>query len=279
MLAVLLVGVSSCTAPKTPTPPPDVLADVPVRARSEWAALLDSAGYHPDSIAVLFFVPHENQLHIYNPSEAARALPPGATANLPLALIGLHRGLIAGDTLTVNPESNPYPSAQKVALASVLQAPSVEFFSGLVHRMGAQVAADELVRIGFTQAPFTPASERFWQDGSLTVSLYDQVRFTYSLLHPGGAVEPMAAKTVLRASKEANDGPFRYGGKTGWPVSDPHNVGWWVGWAMRGDRYAIVAIRVWTQRKVRSGWTDQLRATGLLLLQQEGWWPSPKTNQ
>lgn len=272
LCAGLLFGCASRRAEEFPADPLS-RADTLV---ADFSQAIAAYGYVPDSTSAVLWLPDSHQLYVHNPGMASLWLPPGATLNPFLAYMALERGLFAGDTLEVDPRSNPYFTKQRIALRTVLQPPSVEFFAQVARQIGVKRCAAQLVKLGYTSAHFVPQTEVFWQDGSLRVSAYDPVRALDSLLRSNtSSVQALARALVLDSL-----GGFRLYGKRGWPLSvardSTHavNVGWWIGWVRSGNRYAVLSLRTWTAGRVRGGWTKNFQQVAAEIFLRHNLWPA-----
>ena len=100
--------------------------------------------------------------------------------------------------------------------------------------------------IAWTTATARPALrfETFWLDGPLEISALEQVRFVTALAQQRLPVldrTQSIVRGILRL--EASDGQALYG-KTGWCFSSTPQLGWWTGWAERGDQRFVFALNI-----------------------------------
>jgi len=208
------------------------------------ARLFADAGIH--GTFVLYDV-SGNRLVGHDRSRAESRFPPGSTFKVANALIGLANGAVAGvDTLL------PYgggrlalPAWERdMSLREAMAVSNLAIFQGLARRVGLPRMRAELTRLGYGNAQTGGTVDRFWLDGSLTISAVEQARLLADLAR-GALPYPAEVQAAVRdlVRLESNAGHTLYG-KTGWPTYPEPGVGWWVGWLHKDDRVYAFALNM-----------------------------------
>jgi beta-lactamase class D len=174
---------------------------------------------------------------------------PYSTFKIPHALIGLETGELSGpDHLEVYDGAPVFLKswARDHTLASALEHSVVWYFQRLARRIGPERMRAHLERLSYGNAQVGPRQDRFWLDGSLTVTARDQLAFVAALEREALPFAPAHQRTLkaLWRLPEVGDG---FAGKTGSGYDSAREVftgGWFIGTA-RGDEGGTVAVVAW----------------------------------
>ncbi|HSM36869.1 MAG TPA: penicillin-binding transpeptidase domain-containing protein [Longimicrobiales bacterium] len=173
-------------------------------------------------------------------ARAARRFPPAGTFDIPLGLIALESGAVAGAYETVAP-ADGHSDAEPTNLATAFRTSPSWFTRELSHRIGGESLRAWLRRIGYGNADAGDAEATFWLTGPLAISADEQIGFLRRL-QAGQLPFSTRAQDALRELMvlERGDG-WLLRGKTGWQ-SGRHDRLWFVGWVERGEEAAFFAI-------------------------------------
>ncbi|GAA0831014.1 OXA-1206 family carbapenem-hydrolyzing class D beta-lactamase [Cupriavidus pauculus] len=224
-------------------------ADVPLDAKP----LFDAAGV--DGTMVVYDVRRQRTL-TYNPKRAAIAYSPASTFKIFNALIGLETGAVADVDNDKLPWDGkvwmhhgkpilPAVCNGDVSLRVALKNSCVPAYQALARRVGTAQYRKYLSAAHFGNADVEGPVDRFWLNGHLRISTYQQVDFLRdAAAHqvPLISAHSFAALDDILTIEKTADYTLR--AKTGWSTADKMDVGWWVGWVTHGDDTYVFAMNL-----------------------------------
>nr|WP_240955969.1 penicillin-binding transpeptidase domain-containing protein [Wenzhouxiangella sp. XN79A] len=185
--------------------------------------------------------------------------PPFSTFKIPNLLIALDTGAaraldheIAWDPAR-RPAAAHWPDdwARDQTLASAFRRSAVWYFQDLAEEVGGPRYRERLAAFAYGNASAPDGSDTFWLDGTLRISVREQVDFLAALLRGDLPVSDHAFDALREAARLGERGEYRLYGKTGaGPVApgdfDGAFRGWLVGWIEAPDRapavYALFVV-------------------------------------
>jgi len=187
------------------------------------------------------------------PEELDTPRTPWSTFKIPNLLIALDTGAAESldHSIDWDPERRPagahWPDhwAQRQTLASAFRRSALWFFQDLARAIGGTVYRERLIAFAYGNANAPDGSDIFWLDGTLTISLREQVRFLAALLRDELPVNPKALAALREVARLDERGGHRLYGKTGAGPASPDDFdgpfrGWLVGWVERPERAPVV---------------------------------------
>lgn len=182
-----------------------------------------------------------------------RRWPPFSTFKIPNLLIALDTGTAASleHTIDWNPASRPvgdhWPAdwAQAQTLRSAFRRSAVWYFRDLALEIGGLTYRDRLRAFGYGNAAAPDDSDLFWLDGTLRISVREQVDFLASLLRGALPVSEAARSALSEAARlDARGGHVLFGKTGAGPAEGGHMNGafrgWLVGWVERSGGGPVV---------------------------------------
>lgn len=226
-------------------------AEMPLDARP----LFDAAGV--DGTMVIYDVRQQRTL-TYNPKRAATAYSPASTFKIFNSLIGLETGAVAD----VDNDKLPWdgkvwmhhgkpilPAACNgdVPLRVALKNSCVPAYQALARRVGTAQYRKYLGAAHFGNADVEGPVDRFWLNGHLKITTYQQVDFLRAVAAhrlPMISGHSFDALDDILTIEQTPDYTLR--AKTGWDASgtQKQDVGWWVGWVTRGADTWVFAMNL-----------------------------------
>ncbi|PWK33934.1 OXA-1206 family carbapenem-hydrolyzing class D beta-lactamase [Cupriavidus plantarum] len=247
MLGLLVAPLVLACAAVTATPVGKT--EVPIDAKP----LFDAAGV--DGTIVVYDVRQHRTL-TYNPKRAATAYSPASTFKIFNSLIGLETGAVAD----VDHDKLPWdgkvwmhhgkpilPAAcnGEVALRDALRNSCVPAYQALARRVGTAQYRKYLGAAHFGNADVEGPVDRFWLNGHLQITTYQQIDF---LRAAAAHKVPLISEQSFRALDDIlvieQTPVYTLRAKTGWATSGKVDVGWWVGWVTRGDDTYVFAMNL-----------------------------------
>ncbi|WP_423193762.1 OXA-1206 family carbapenem-hydrolyzing class D beta-lactamase [Cupriavidus sp. H18C2] len=224
-------------------------AETPLDARS----LFDAAGV--DGTMVVYDVRQQRTM-TYNPRRAATPYSPASTFKIFNSLIGLETGAVAD----VDHDKLPWDGKVwmhhgkpilppvcngEVALRVALKNSCVPAYQALARRVGTAQYRKYLGAAHFGNADVEGPVDRFWLNGRLQVTTYQQIDF---LRAAAAHKVPLISERSFEALDDIltieRTPAYTLRAKTGWATSGKMDVGWWVGWVTRGDDTYVFAMNL-----------------------------------
>lgn len=186
--------------------------------------------------------------HVLEGSELGARHTPWSSFKVINFLIALDsKAVPAADTVfrwdpTQRPAADYWPTAwrQEQSLDSAFRHSAVWFFRDVALKVGSQQYASVLRDWGYGNASVPDGSDRFWLDGSLRISVAEQVAVLSALAEDRLDVSTEAFDDLARASHAGTAGAVSLHGKTGAGPQEPGRFdgpfeGWYVGFVRRPD--------------------------------------------
>ncbi|MGX9961740.1 penicillin-binding transpeptidase domain-containing protein [Roseomonas sp. F4] len=208
---------------------------------------------------------------------------PWSSFKIPNLLIALESG-IAGDLAAArrwDPARRPaapyWPAAWRrdQTLGEAFRASTVWYFQDLARQVGTARYRTTLARWGYGNAAVPEGSDRFWLDGTLRISVREQVAFLAALLEGRLGVAPASLAALEEAGLAGVAPGLTLHGKTGAGPRrpGPGAEGWYVGF-LRRDAAPPVAFALHTQAPDLAALRDFRRDAALRLLGAAGLLPA-----
>jgi beta-lactamase class D len=126
-------------------------------------------------------------------------------------------------------------------LTSAVQNSTIWYFQAVARQVGRDREQQYLDKVGFGNRQIGSAIDAFWLDGSLLVSVDEQLDFMTRLYKEELPFDARAMQTVKRILVREQTSSYTLAGKTGSAVRVTPNVGWYVGYVVSdGKPYTFV---------------------------------------
>lgn len=172
---------------------------------------------------------------------------PASTFKIPCALIALDRKVAEGPDMRLpwDGEKRWIPTWNRDhTLATAIRDSAVWYFQELARRIGAEAFARALPALRYGSAAIGPTVDRFWLDGSLTISPREQVELMAGLRARSLPVSRQACAQVEHLITRAQQVGWSWRGKTGLGERAGRAVGWMVGLVERDANAWAYALMV-----------------------------------
>lgn len=188
----------------------------------------------------------QNQIRVSSLSLCEQRFLPASTFKVPNALIALETGVVKNDE--VFPwDGTPLPvkSWEKdMNLQEAMAASSVPVFQEIARRIGHQRMADWVKKIGYGNAEIGKTVDRFWLDGPLAISPYEQVQFMDRLAQNQLPFSKQSLEGLRKLIPQEDVGDAHLFGKTGWATVTKPKIGWYVGWVENRGKIVTFAVNI-----------------------------------
>lgn len=181
---------------------------------------------------------------VYNPDPAGQRYCPASTFKVLHSLIALQTGVVKDENAVMKWDGTVHPTAEwnkDQTLASAVQNSVIWYFQSVAREVGREREQQYLNKVGFGNKQIGDDLEAFWLDGSLQVSVDEQLEFMTRLYKEELPFEARVMETVKRVITREQSGSYTLAGKTGSAVRVTPNVGWYVGYVVSdGKPYTFV---------------------------------------
>lgn len=224
---------------------------VPAAHAVDWQESPQVAALFEDAGVTGTFVLHDvgaGSFIGHDRARAERRFSPASTFKVANSLIGLTVGAVSGvdDPLPYTGPPEPFIKAwaRDMGLREAIALSNVPIYQALARRIGPDRMRMQLARLDYGNAETGDAVDRFWLDGPLRISAFEQARFMARLAQgtlPLPETAQLAVRDILRL--EQRPGWSLYA-KTGWENAPGPGVGWWVGWVEKAGRLYVFALNL-----------------------------------
>ncbi len=256
-------------------PAPEALPPAVAQAPAEQTIEVDlSAFFREMEGTFVVYEPGPALWRVYNPERAVQGYLPASTFKIANSLIALETGAADGPdfALAWDPAATPpaprWPRSwrQDHVLSTAFQNSVYWFYQELARRIGEEPMRDYLARFDYGNQNMGGGLDRFWLEGDLRISAYEQVTFL-ERFHSGRLGLSPDTTEWVKEMMLLEEGPaYRLSGKTGTAdVTPTRELGWIVGFVEHDDEIAFYALNMEGER-VWEDWPPQTRAVLVRLL-------------
>lgn len=216
----------------------------------------------------------QNKFEVHNNIRSTKRYSPASTFKIVNSLIGLATG-----TLRDVEESLPYTGPETpfipewkhdMGLREAIKLSNVPIYQELARRIGLKKMKQHMVLLNYGNEDVGEHIDRFWLNGTLQISAFEQVLFLTKLAqktlpYPDEVQRSLHDILLLEEKKD-----WKLYGKTGWQNAPDEGVGWFVGWLEKSNKLYIFALNIDikstldAKKRVELGRTC-LNSAGLLL--------------
>lgn len=188
-----------------------------------------------------------NTYTAYNPEPADRRYAPASTFKVLHSLIALQTGAVknAKEVRPWNGTVHPIESWNRdQTLESAVKDSVIWYFQDIAREIGRTTEQEYLDKTGYGNRRIGEAIDSFWLDGSLAISVDEQLDFMTRFYREELPFDRQVIQTVKRVLVARQDGTVTLAGKTGTAVRVQPNVGWYVGYIVSGERPCTFVTRI-----------------------------------
>lgn len=190
----------------------------------------------------------DNTIVGYNKVRSEKRYVPASTFKIANSLIGLSTGAVKSvdDPIPYTGPQNPFIAAWKndMGLRRAILLSNVPIYQELARRIGFIHMEKYLDIFNYGNRTIGNRIDRFWLDGPLKISAYEQVMFLKGLVQESLPVPKNVQKDVKEILFLEQGKDYRLYGKTGWANISGEGIGWFVGWLEKSDNIYIFAFNM-----------------------------------
>ena len=214
------------------------------REKPEWKKFFAAEGV-PGTIVV---VDERNGDRLVCDSErAGTRFLPASTFKVPHALFALDAGVVSDEFQLfkwdgVKREMEGWNRDQ--TLRSSMRYSVVWLYQEFARKLGQAKEKAYLEKIGYGNADPSGGVDRFWLDGGLRISAFEQVDFLRRLYRnelPFRKEHQLLVKDIMVVEA---DRKYILRAKTGWTGRTEKQIGWWIGWVELDDGPVFFALNI-----------------------------------
>lgn len=171
--------------------------------------------------------------YVYNDMRAKMPLLPASTFKIPNTLIALEEGVVTADSIIVwdNVERNIKAWNQDQNLSSAFKRSCVWCYQLFARNIGLEKYHEYLKKLHYGNATTGDNVERFWLDGELRISAYEQIAFLKKLYDNALPFQQKHIDLLKSIMIDEKGNTYTIRAKTGWAVpKGAEHHGWYVGY-------------------------------------------------
>lgn len=185
--------------------------------------------------------------YVHNDERAKLPLLPASTFKIPNTLIALEEGVVNASSIIVwdKVERSMRAWNQDQNLRSAFKSSCVWCYQYFARNIGLDKYNDYLKKLHYGNEKTGFDVERFWLDGSLRISAYEQISFLKRLYRNELPFKPehIALLKSIMIDEQKND--YTISAKTGWAVpKGAEHHGWYVGYVESSKGVYFFAINL-----------------------------------
>ena len=165
-------------------------------------------------------------------NRAKTAYIPASTFKILNALIGIeHDKTSPNEVFKWDGQKRAFESWEKdLTLAEAMQASAVPVYQALAQRIGLDLMAKEVKRVGFGNTRIGTQVDNFWLIGPLKITPIEEAQFAYRLAKQELPFTPKTQQQVIDMLLVDEIRGTKVYAKSGWGMDITPQVGWWTGW-------------------------------------------------
>lgn len=207
-------------------------------AHTQTAQQIATAFEHIQTAGVLVIYDGKNlQKYGNDLSRAEQHYIPASTFKILNALIGIqHHKTSPNEVFKWDGQKRAFRSWEKdLTLAEAMQASAVPVYQELARRIGLELMASEVKRVGFGNQNIGTQVDHFWLVGPLEITPVEEVKFAYALVKQQLPFDLSTQQQVKQMLLIEDVQGTRIYAKSGWGMDINPQVGWWTGWVEQPD--------------------------------------------
>ncbi len=171
--------------------------------------------------------------YVYNEARAKMPLIPASTFKIPNTLIALQEGVVDAQSIIVwdGMERSIKAWNQDQTLSLAFKSSCVWCYQKFARGIGLETYDAYLHKLNYGNAKTGDNVERFWLDGALRISAYEQIAFLKKLYQDELPFAQTHLDTLKAIMVDEQTATYTLRAKTGWAVpKEAEHHGWYVGY-------------------------------------------------
>lgn len=172
---------------------------------------------------------------------------PASTFKIFNSLVSLETGVIADENEVIKWDGIKRSIEswnQDLNMRLAIKYSAVWFYQELARRVGQELMQHYIDTVGYGNRDISGGIDRFWLDGGLRISQFEQIEFLKKLYNNSLPFSQRTMNIVKDIMLNEDTPGYRLRAKTGWGDVNNINYGWWVGWVEKNDNAYFFAVNI-----------------------------------
>ncbi len=169
----------------------------------------------------------------YDSVRCSEQFIPASTFKIFNSLVSLETGAVADENEIIKwdkVERDFKSWNQDLNMRLAIKYSAVWFYQELARRVGEERMQHYIDTGGYGNRDISGGIDRFWLDGKLRISQYEQIEFLKKLYNDSLPFSERSMNIVKDIMLNEDTLGYKLRAKTGWAMRIKMNIGWWVGW-------------------------------------------------
>lgn len=205
--------------------------------------------------------------YVYNDARARTPVLPASTFKIPNTLIALQEGVVSADSIIVwdGVQRNRVEWNHDQNLSSAFKSSCVWCYQRFARAIGLEKYTEYLHQLHYGNAEGGTDVERFWLDGALRISAYEQITFLKKLYKNELPFEQEHLDLLKSIMIDEQGNGYVLRAKTGWAVpKNEAEYGWYVGYVENTKGVYFFATNLLSPTLCKALTLEILKAKGFL---------------
>lgn len=189
----------------------------------------------------------QDKLIGYNQIRANKRFIPASTFKIINSLIGL-----STKTIKDVDETLPYGGKPQIikawehdmGLREAIRLSNVPIYQELARRIGLQKMQANIKLLNYGNTNIGQTVDTFWLTGPLEISAVEQTAFLAELAQSNLPFDKSVQTAVQQITLLETGSNWQLHGKTGWADTYQPNIGWFVGWVQKENKFYTFALNI-----------------------------------
>ena len=216
----------------------------------DWQASAELSGLFAETGVTGTFILYDvsaERIIFHNRARTGTRFIPASTFKIPNSLIGLATGAV-NDVEELIPYGGK-PQFLKVweqdmGLRDAIRVSNVPVYQELARRTGLQRMREYLALLDYGNRETGDLVDRFWLEGPLEISAWEQVIFMARLARLELPLPADVQQSVIDIIRIDQGDDWVLHAKTGWANTPEPDLGWWVGWVVKNQDIFSFALNI-----------------------------------
>jgi beta-lactamase class D len=196
----------------------------------------------------------------YNETDMSKEYSPASTFKILNSLIALQTNAVENKDSLKKWNKKKYPIDswnQDHTLESAVKNSVVWYFQEVSKNVGKEKMQKHLNKVGYGNCKIGDRIDMFWLDGSLKISVNEQLNFITNLYKENLPFDKNAIQTVKNILVSGKKGSTTLSGKTGTFINDKTSIGWYIGYIVVNNKpYTFVTKIIPKNNNSRASGTE-----------------------
>lgn len=190
---------------------------------------------------------NKNEYIYYDSARCNTQFIPASTFKIFNSLVSLETGAVADENEIIKwdrVERSIKEWNRDHNMRSAIKYSVVWFYQELARRVGQEHMQHYIDTVSYGNCDISGGIDRFWLDGNLRISQFEQVEFLKKLYSKSLPFSERSMNIVKDIMLNEDTPSYMLRAKTGWAMRVELNIGWWVGWVEKDNNAYFFANNI-----------------------------------